>query len=475
MATAAEGLKAALDLGELAANGSALTRRAGLRIDDWAAWWGAVTRPTALIELALIAACAGLAWGVSRVLLRQLATPTDPEPPSVLLWRRGVDGALFPVLWLALAWLARLLLLHWQSAPLFGIAIPALMALAVIRVGVKVLQRGFPQAHAVRVLERTISWGVWLLLVLWLSGLLPVLLEESDQLSVKVGASELTLRNVLEGALTVAVALLAALWLSSLLEARLLRAAHGATLSLRKVAANAVRALLVFVAVLVALSAVGIDLTALSVLGGAIGVGIGLGLQKLAANYVSGFVVLAERAIRIGDAVRVDGFDGVVTDIRARYTVIRNNSGRESIVPNEMMVTQRVENQSLADRRVWASTVVSVGYDSDIEQVLQLLRQAAMTCPRVLREPPPNAFLSAFGADGLECTLGYWMNEPEGGQLGLRSQINVAVLHSLRAHGVDIPYPQRVVQWRDAPPPAQAASGPPAAAPERPTVARAPT
>ena len=268
-----------------------------------------------------------------------------------------------------------------------------------------------------RVLERTISWGVWLLLVLWLSGLLPVLLEESDQLSVKVGASELTLRNVLEGALTVAVALLAALWLSSLLEARLLRAAHGATLSLRKVAANAVRALLVFVAVLVALSAVGIDLTALSVLGGAIGVGIGLGLQKLAANYVSVFVVLAERAIRIGDAVRVDGFDGVVTDIRARYTVIRNNSGRESIVPNEMMVTQRVENQSLADRRVWASTVVSVGYDSDIEQVLQLLRQAAMTCPRVLREPPPNAFLSAFGADGLECTLGYWMNEPEGGSL----------------------------------------------------------
>jgi small-conductance mechanosensitive channel len=241
------------------------------------------------------------------------------------------------------------------------------------------------------------------------------------------------------------VALLLALWLSSALEARLLRAAGGAALSLRKMVANALRAVLVFVAVLLALSAVGIDLTTLSVLGGAIGVGIGLGLQKLAANYVSGFVVLAERALRIGDQVRVDGFEGRITDIRARYTVIRSGSGSESVVPNEMLVTQRVENLSLADRRVWQSTVVGVEYGCDVDLVQRLLRQAALSSKRVLREPAPFVGLSAFGADALEFTVGYWMNEPESGSLGLRSEVNLAILQALRANGIDIPFPQRVV------------------------------
>ena len=119
--------------------------------------------------------------------------------------------------------------------------------------------------------------------------------------------------------------------------------------------------LMVFFGLIIAMSAVGIDLTALSVLGGAVGVGIGLGLQKLAANYVSGFVILTERSMRIGDNVRVDNFEGRITNINARYTVVRSSAGRESIVPNEMMITQRVENLSLADPRVWLSTVVSVG------------------------------------------------------------------------------------------------------------------
>ena len=110
-----------------------------------------------------------------------------------------------------------------------------------------------------------------------------------------------------------------------------------------------------------------------------------------------------------------------------------------------MLITSRIENLSLADTRVWLSTVVSVGYDSDVELVMRLLKEAALSAPRVLREPAPSASLSAFGADGLEFTLGFWIADPENGALGLRSQINVAVLQALRAHGIDIPYPQRVV------------------------------
>ena len=135
------------------------------------------------------------------------------------------------------------------------------------------------------------------------------------------------------------------------------------------------RALLLFVGLLFALSAVGIDLTALSVLGGAIGVGLGFGLQKIAANYISGFVILAERSLRIGDMVKVDGFEGRITDIRTRYTVIRSLSGREAIVPNETLITQRVENSSLADPRVLVTTGVQVAYGTDVRRAAAAARR----------------------------------------------------------------------------------------------------
>jgi small-conductance mechanosensitive channel len=181
-------------------------------------------------------------------------------------------------------------------------------------------------------------------------------------------------------------------------------------------------------------------------MGGAVGVGIGLGLQKLAANYVSGFVILAERSMRIGDNVRVDNFEGRITDIKARYTLIRSVAGRESIVPNEMLITQRVENLSLADTTLWQSVQVSVGYDSDVDQVMALLLEACTVQERVLQEPAPTVALSAFGADGLEFTLGYWLHEEEGGLLNVKSLIHLGILQRLRAHGIDIPFPQRVVR-----------------------------
>jgi len=293
-------------------------------------------------------------------------------------------------------------------------------------------------------------------MVLWVTGLLPLVLEELDQIHWKVGGATLSVRTMIEGALTAAAVLLIALWISAAIESRLLRSATGAELSLRKAVSNAVRALLIFVGLIMALSAVGIDLTALSVLGGAVGVGIGFGLQKLASNYVSGFVILAERSMRIGDNVRVDNFEGRITDINARYTVVRSSTGRESIVPNEMLIIQRVENLSLADPRVWLSTVVSVGYDSDVDLVTRLLGEAAFASSRVLRDPAPSVSLSAFGADGLEFTVGFWIADPENGSLGLRSEINRAILSALRAHKIEIPYPQRVmhVQVEGALPPA---------------------
>jgi small-conductance mechanosensitive channel len=221
---------------------------------------------------------------------------------------------------------------------------------------------------------------------------------------------------------------------------------------LRKAVANVVRALLVGVGLLLSLTAVGIDLTALSVLGGAIGVGVGLGLQKLAASYVSGFVMLAERSVRIGDNVRIDNFEGRITDIKARYTIVRALSGRESVVPNDMFIGNRIENLSLTDPKVSQSTMITVGYDSDVDQVMDLLKAAARAQARVLAEPAPDAQLSQFGPDGLEFTLQYWIVDPENGQGNLKSAVNLEILRSLRAHGIAIPYPQRVIHSQMAPP-----------------------
>lgn len=411
--------------------------------DDLSDWVQALLQPRTLVELGVLLACALLAWGAVAGLRRAFA-PRQVEQ-SIWFGRSLVDGVLFPTLLLASAYSAHAALLAHMPLAVFRVAIPALVSLVVIRVGVKVLQVAFRDAAWLPPIERTISWIAWGCMVLWVSGLLPVVLAELEQITWKVGGSTLSVRTMIEGALTAGAVLIVTLWISSAIEARLLRAATGSELSLRKAVSNATRALLMFVGLMMALSAVGIDLRVFSVLGGAIGVGIGFGLQKLAANYVSGFVILTERSVRIGDTVRVDNFEGSISDIKARFTVVRALNGREAIVPNEMLLTQRVESLSLADPRVSQSTVVSVGYDSDVELVSRLLLEAARRQPRVLAEPGPSAALSAFGADGLEFTLSYWIEDPDKGVLGLRSAINKDILASFRAHGIEIPFPQRVM------------------------------
>ena len=412
-------------------------------IQDLDAWLAGFKQATVWIELIGLGLSVLAAWCLSALLRRALNKQEDHA--SILFGRKVIDGVLFPLLLLIFAYIARGVIAAELPLAVFKVAIPVLVSLLVIRTGVKVLQAAFSQAPWVRAMERTISWMAWGFMVLWVSGLLPVVLAEMEGITWKIGSSTVSLRTLIEGALTAGAMLIVTLWISAAIEARLLKSAVGGDLSLRKALSNATRAILMFLGLIFALSAVGIDLTALSVLGGAVGVGIGLGLQKLAANYVSGFVILTERSMRIGDNVKVDNFEGRISDITTRYTVIRSATGRESIVPNEMLITNRVENLSLADAKVWQSTVVSVAYDSDVELVRRLLTAAATEQLRVLPEPAPNAALSAFGADGLEFTLGYWIADPENGQLNLRSDINMSILKALREHGIEIPYPQRIV------------------------------
>ena len=408
-------------------------------IDDFEGWLSAFSQPTVALELASLALCALVAWG----LVRMLRQAVGRDERSVMFGRKDIDGVLFPLLLLCLGYGAREVLDRYINVAVLDVGVPALMALVAIRTGVKVLQMVFSQSRWARALEQTISWLAWLVMVLWVSGLLPAILNALDQIGWSVGNTHLSVRKIVEGLLTASVVLILTLWMSAGIEARLLRSATGGELSLRKAVSNASRALLLFVGLMVALSAVGIDLTALSVLGGALGVGIGFGLQKVAANYVSGFVILTERNLRIGDYVRVENFEGKITEINARYTVVRSPTGRESIVPNEMLISTRVENLSLADAVVAQSTQVQVTYDSDPQQVIDALIAAATAQVRVLKDPAPSVQLSQFAAEGMEFTLLYWINDPNLGQGNLRSDVNLAILHTLRQCGIALAAPPR--------------------------------
>ncbi len=394
---------------------------------------------SALSEAGIIVGCLALSWGLLR-----LWRGAQGEANSVWFGRNIVDGVLFPVLALLLALAARRAFVGLLPLTVFRLIIPVLASLAVIRLTVKVLKVAFPSSQTVRVIERTVSWLAWIVTVLWVTGVMPMVLSELEDITWKIGATQVSLRSLIEGSLSAVLVLILSLSLSSAIENKLLKGATD-NLSLRKIAANAIRAILLTLGLIMALSAAGIDLTALSVLGGAVGVGLGFGLQKLAANYVSGFVILAERSLRIGDLVKVDNFEGRITDINTRYTVLRSASGRESIVPNELLITQRVENASLADNKLMLTTIVQVAYGTDLNVVMPRIKDAVAALPRVVADPGPAVHLSNFAADGLELTIAFWIMDPENGQLGARSAVNLTILETLNSMGVDIPFPQRVV------------------------------
>ncbi len=415
-----------------------------LNADELTELLGSLTQLSALEELGFLAVCFALAWGVVR-LLRGDVAPVG----SIWFGRRIVDGVLFPVLALAFAYGAKLATAGMLKPAVFKLAIPILLSLVLIRLSVRVLSATFPQSGWVRAIEKTISWLAWFAVVLWITGALPLVLDAMDEVSWKVGTARITLRNLVEGTVTAGLVLVLALWVSAGIEKKLLRGS-GDDLSVRKIAANLVRVVLLFIGLLLAMSAVGIDLTALSVLGGAVGVGLGFGLQKIAANYISGFVILAERSLRIGDMVKVDNFEGRVTDIRTRYTVIRALNGREAIVPNEMLITQRVENSSLADPKVAISTTVQVAYGTDVRALQPKLETAIAAVARVLEDPAPSCQLAKFAADGMDLSIHFWIRDPENGQGNVRSDVNLAVLDLLNAEDIEIPFPQQVVHNRAA-------------------------
>jgi len=401
-----------------------------------------ITTTVVAWQLLVILASLLLAWSLNG-LLRSHVLKHAPEN-----WKIGIGGInriLFPLTSLLGVYVGRFILSHWQHTGLLKLAATLLLAMALIRLVVYALRYIFAPSGWVRTMENAIASMVWIILALYLSDLLPEMVEALKDISFSVGKHQVSVLLILQALFIVLVTLMIALSGSRFLENKLMRAEQ-INMNLRVVLSKLIRVSLALIALLLALSAVGIDITLLSVFGGALGVGLGFGLQKIASNYVSGFIILLDESVHMGDVITVDGHYGVISILRARYMVLRKLDGTEVVIPNEVLITNAVINHSFTDRKARVQMPVQVSYESPLELAMQLMQKAADNHPRVLIEPAPSVLIKGFGESGIDLGLTIWIPDPEEGSAALQSAIYLEIWRAFQQHGISIPYPQREVR-----------------------------
>lgn len=392
-------------------------------------------------QLGVLAAGGALSWLLMRWILPRLTRREG-------IWRRGLEALKrigLPLLVLLLVLTGRAALSLWQPVHLLNLAVPLLVALVLVRVLVYMLRSALPGNQAIKTWERLIAWIIWIGLALHITGLLPRILGALDAVSFDTGTHHFSLLLLLEAVTLIFIAVIAALWFAKLIEARLM-GVHGMDLNLRLALIKATRTLLLIAGVLVSLPAVGIDITVLSVFGGAFAVGLGFGLQKIASNYISGFIILLDRSIRPGDMLTVDNRYGEVSHINTRYTLLKALDGTEIIIPNETLITSTVVNHSLTKRDIRLAVPIQISYDSPLNQAMEILVEIAAGHPRVLlsnHREKPRVLIKAFGESGIDLELGVWISDPEDGQANLRSELYMEIWEKFRDAKIEIPYPRR--------------------------------
>ena len=399
-----------------------------------------------LWQLGVLAVCALAAWGAMRLVKPYL----DKAETHWSAGRAGMRRVGFPLFMLLALLFGRDMAGIWLTKThLLNLAVPLLLSLVGVRLAIYALRYVFEPRESLRLWERTAAWLIWGAFALHITGLLPRIHAAMEALSFQSGSHRFSLWLLFQAAVVIVVAIIVALSLARLIESRLMGVTQ-MNLSLRMALSKAARTVFLILAVLVSLPAVGIDLTVLSVFGGALGVGIGFGLQKVASNYISGFIILLDRSVRIGDMVTVGTNYGQVDQINTRYTLLKAQDGTESIVPNEMLITQTVINHSLSQPNVRITLPVQVSYDSDLEQAEAQMLEAAHSQSRVILDDSdnlPRVFLKEFGDNGILLELAVWIRDASEGQNNLRSDLNWAIWRRFKAAGIEIPYPQRVVHW----------------------------
>ena len=405
---------------------------------------GDLREPGVIWQLAAIAICAALGWGLAWLIRNSWLH----DRADTGIRRLGVESfasALAPLLVVALLELAQFILRkNHINVNVVRVAVPLFISVVVIRLSFYLLRRVFARrgqlGEAFVTFEKVFALLVWLGVALYITGLWPQVYAYLDHVILPIGKHKPSVAEVLQGGVSVIVLLLLALWAGAALEERLMGVA-GIHTSLRVALARVSRGGLIFVAVLLCLPLMGLDLTVLSVFGGAFGVGLGLGMQRIASNYVSGFIILLERSLSLGDMISVDKYSGKVARINTRYTVLQGLDGVETVLPNEMLISGPVLNQSLSNRTVRGSTKLVVAHGTDLQALLPRLEELIRSTPRVLAEPAPGVGISRFAPEGYELDLGFWVGDPENGTGGVVGQINKKIYDLVHSGEIKLGHP----------------------------------
>jgi small-conductance mechanosensitive channel len=412
----------------------------------WHHFIDVVTNTRTLLEVAVIIVALLMAYLIARPLRKRLQRLLDAQT-----WHDRVPGRLIRIFLPLLLFFFAILLLRVGSETFAGYKLPT----ALIDTSARLLTAWLIIRLTTGMLKdsnwsRILSVAAWLIAALHILNLLIPVINLLDQLAIDLGGVRISLLLLIKGVIVFTVLLKIASNGSSLLEKRIL-SFEELTPSVQVLLSKALKITLLAVAVIVALSSLGINLSAFAFIGGAIGVGIGFGLQKVVSNLVSGIILLLDRSIKPGDVIEIGSTYGRIQSLGARYVSVATRDKNEYLIPNEDLITTQVINWSFSDKLVRLKIVVGVSYDSDIHMVMRLMVEAAATIPRVLANPQPVCQLKNFGDSSVDMELRIWIDDPENGISNVSSAVRVAVWDAFKEHGIEIPYPQRDVHIKSQP------------------------
>lgn len=396
---------------------------------------------TNLEQLGVILLLAAVAWALANP-LRQLVIGVRSRCKSgmAVLLCDAAALVVFPLSWLLFLWIAAAAAntFGWPTR-LLAIVISLLTAWVVIRIASMLVRDP--------VWSRSISLVAWSIAALNIVGLYGPTVALLDSAAFQLGSLRISALTVIGGALTLIIFLWVAMLLSRMFEQRIRMASH-LTPSVQELFAKLVKFTLIVVAIVAGISSVGIDLTAFAVVGGAIGVGIGFGLQKIVSNLFSGVILLLDRSIKPGDVISVGTTFGWVNSLSARYVSVLTRDGIEHLIPNEDLVINRVENWSYSHQNVRLKIPIGVHYQSDIRKAIGLCLEAAAETERVLEQPEPTCPVRGFGDSSVDLEIRIWISDPPKGRANVISEVLLKVWDKFHEHGIEIPYPQRDVHLR---------------------------
>jgi small-conductance mechanosensitive channel len=414
----------------------------------WSTFLEKINTVSGIVEIVLTILCFALAYGISLWIFKKIKGTLSKTEGYVFL-TGGLLRLIFPTLALVLVLIARSAYAAYAKPFFLHIALPLAVALFVIRIATYMLHSTVPKATWLKTSDRAVSLTIWVLVVLYFLGVLGEVGKELNSLVLPIGKG-ISVLSLFESIIVIGIAVTITLWISSMIERKLLsfNESGGISYNGRLFFVRVLRAALLVIAVLIAMQSLGIDLTIFAVLGGAVGVGIGFGFQKIAANYISGFVVLIEKSIKIGDMVTVGSHYGEVKEIGARYVVVRSPDGINALIPNENLLTNTVFNHSANQREARTVLPVSVAYGTDLPFALSLMTKAANEQSRVITEGArkPVGLVTSFGDSGIDLSLAIWVRDPENGSAGLKSAINLRIWELFSENNISIPFPQREVR-----------------------------